>query len=128
MTYYQHQLSKIRDSVLPPEYIFVQIRQSKLFMDQYFSESLRLNDMAEQALISKFHYVRLFKRVYGKSPFAYLKEVRMEMAKRLLRGSMSVTDACFSVGYQSLSTFSGAFKKSTGLTPSQFRQLENRNL
>jgi AraC-like DNA-binding protein len=80
-------------------------------MDSYYAESLSLNELAEQAFVSKFHFVRLFKRVYGKSPFEYLKEVRMNMAKQCLRQKLSVSDTCFSIGYQSLSTFSGEFKK-----------------
>ena len=128
MNYYQQQIHKIKHTALPPPHIFIQIRQSKLFMDRYYADALKLNELAEQAYVSKYHFVRLFKRVYGKSPFLYLKEVRMEMAKQLLRGKMSVSDTCFSIGYQSLSTFSGEFKKSTGLSPSQYRHLENSNL
>lgn len=56
MTYYQQQVSKIRDSVLQLEYIFVQIRQSKRFIDSYYAESLRLDELAEQAFVSKFHF------------------------------------------------------------------------
>jgi AraC-like DNA-binding protein len=71
---------------------------------------------------SKFHLNREFKRHYGFTPNKYLKDKRISEAKRLLKDNSTVTDACFSVGYESLSTFSILFRRWTGSNPSDLKK------
>ena len=64
-----------------------------------------------------------FKGIYGASPAAYVRSMRMDMAAKMLRGTdMRVVDIATSVGYDSPSKFSAAFKAATGLAPSEYRQ------
>lgn len=67
--------------------------------------------------------------VYGKTPYQYLTSVRIEKAKLLLQTNISVTDVCFSVGFDSISSFTGLFKRITLKTPSvyQEQQLKRKN-
>jgi len=54
--------------------------------------------MAQRALMSPAHFSRQFRAAYGETPYAYLMTRRIERAQALLRGGMSVTDACMAVG------------------------------
>ncbi|MGF1681950.1 helix-turn-helix transcriptional regulator [Photobacterium makurazakiensis] len=90
-------------------------------MEKYHSERIELNDLAKAAFMSRFHYVRVFKQVYGVTPRSYLKDMRISKAKQLLKDGRSITDTCFEVGYESLATFSTTFKKSTGYSPREFQ-------
>lgn len=62
---------------------------------------------------------------YGKTPHQYLTRVRIENAKLLLQNGHSVTDVCFSVGFDGFSSFTHLFKRFTKLTPSAY-QLQQR--
>lgn len=93
-------------------------------MRQNLGEPLTIDDLASAAMFSKFHFNRIFQRVTGVSPGRFLSALRMQEAKRLLLStSLSITDITHVVGYSSVGTFSSRFKKSVGLTPSEFRRL-----
>ena len=121
-TFYQQQLEKIKQECFSPEYLYVRIRQSKLFIDNHFNQNIDLAQISESAQFSKYHFLRNFKRVYGLTPRQYLRDVRMQAAKKLLKTKLSVSEVCYSVGYDSLSTFSRAFKKGTGMSPMAYQQ------
>jgi AraC-like DNA-binding protein len=65
----------------PKIYLYKRIVQAKLFIDARFSDNIDLHNIADEACFSKFHFIRLFKTVYGKTPHQYLKQVRIENAK-----------------------------------------------
>lgn len=88
------------------------------------SEPLSLDEMAEIACLSPFHFHRVFRATTGIPPGEFLAALRLDAAKRLLlTTSLSVTDVCFELGYASLGTFTTRFKRRVGLSPLQFRQL-----
>lgn len=88
-----------------------------------YSESLSLADIAQSAVLSRFHFSRVFKAETGISPGQYLAAVRIYQAKRLLvTGSMSVADISVAVGYNSLGSFTNHFTDSVGISPSRFRR------
>ena len=62
------------------------------------------------------------------TPIKYLKEIRIDQAKKLLKAGKSVTDVCQEVGYDSMSTFSRVFKQCTGQSPKSYKKLNNSNL
>jgi len=68
----------------------------------------------------------LFKNAFGKSPHAYLTEVRILNAKKLLEENHSIKEVCFDVGFESIPSFIGLFKKYVGITPSRFVKEKNR--
>ena len=95
-------------------------------MEKYHSERIELNDLAEAAFMSRFHYVRMFKQMYGVTPRNYLRDMRISKAKALLRQGNPITQTCFEVGYESLTTFSSVFKKCTGYSPREFPKLHTK--
>lgn len=114
----------------PKIYLYRRIVQAKLFIDRHFEQKMDLELIADEAHFSKFHFIRLFKSIYGQTPHQYLIYRRLEKAKTLLKQGVSVADACFSVGFESITSFSGLFTRTVGQTPSafvrQYRQVRIR--
>jgi AraC-like DNA-binding protein len=106
----------------PRIYLYRRLVQAKLFIDTHFAEQIDLDSIADEAFFSKFHFIRLFKQIYERTPHQYLISVRIAGAKQLLRSGMSATDTCYAVGFESVSSFTGLFKRQTGVTPSVYRQ------
>ncbi|GAA4397444.1 hypothetical protein GCM10023187_06910 [Nibrella viscosa] len=106
----------------PKIYLYKRIVQAKLFIDSHFGEALDLNNIADEAYFSKFHFIRLFKTIYGKTPHQYLTSVRIEKAKLHLQQGTSVTETCFLVGFDSLSSFTGLFRRYLNVSPSVYQQ------
>jgi AraC-like DNA-binding protein len=109
----------------PKAYLYRRIVQSKLYIDGNFADSIDLAQIADEAVFSKFHFTRLFKKIYGKTPHQYLTFVRIQKAKDLLKSGMAVHNVCYSVGFESISSFSELFKRMVGHTPSDF-QIQQR--
>lgn len=106
----------------PRIYMYRRLVQAKHYIDLHFSETIDLDIIADEACFSKFHFIRLFSDVFGKTPHQYLITVRIANARKLLATGLPVQDTCFTVGFESVSSFTALFKKLTGITPSQFRQ------
>lgn len=104
----------------PKIYLYRRIVQAKLYIDKFYSEKIDLENISNEAYFSKFHFIRLFKSIYGKTPHQYLTTVRLEKAQQLLQLNKSVREVCFLVGFDSVSTFSGLFTKLVGKTPSDY--------
>lgn len=82
----------------------------------------RLMELARLVGLSHPRLNRMFRHHFGTTAFGYLRILRLEEARRLLEKSdINVTDAAFSVGYQSLPSFSRAFRDRFGLCPRQYR-------
>lgn len=105
----------------PKIYLYKRIVQAKLFIDSNYADKIDLDNIADEAYFSKFHFIRLFKKIYGKTPHQYLTVVRIEKSIQLLRTDIPVSDVCYAVGFESLSSFSGLFKLIVGLTPSAYQ-------
>jgi methylphosphotriester-DNA--protein-cysteine methyltransferase len=120
MNFYQQQLLKIKKECYPADGLVEQVVNAKVFIDNNFSDTINADDIAGKAFYSKFHFIRLFKSCYGRTPHQYLKELRVQKAKEMISKGMSVRQACSDVGFCSTSSFSGLFKKITGKQPSFF--------
>lgn len=106
----------------PKVYLYRRIVRAKLFIDERYGDKIDVDNIADEAFFSKFHFIRLFKKAYGKTPHQYLTFVRIEKAKELLQSSLSITDICFSVGFDSVTSFVVLFRRMVGLTPTLYRQ------
>ena len=103
------------------------LRRSIEFMHDNFGRDLALGEIAEAAYLSEFHFARLFKRITGVTPHAYLAGLRVEHARRILATTdRSIADIGAGVGYQSSSHFGKVFRQATGFTPTEYRELARR--
>lgn len=127
-TFYEQEIERISAEHGLPEYQYEQVRKSKKFMEDRYSEKINLEGLAQEACMSRFHFIRIFRLVYGMTPRQYLRDVRILKAKELLKNGISVSQACLEVGYESLSTFSAVFKRGTGYTPRAYRKHHFSNL
>jgi len=90
-------------------------------------EPISLRDMSRVAYLSAFHFNRVFHEITGLPPAKFISAMRLDEAKRLLLNTeLSITDICFEVGYNSLSTFTRRFNQRVGLGPREFRYLAER--
>jgi len=120
MTFYHQQVEKIKEALFANESQIQQVVQAKHFMDSQFGEVIDLKDISDSSFFSKFHFVRIFKKYYGRTPYQYLTEVRMAKAKQLLQSGMTVSGTCSALGFASVTSFTGLFKRTNGTTPSEF--------
>ena len=99
------------------------LRQITDWMAAHVAEDFSLDRLAAQAGLSKFHFQRLFKNALGVSPSRYQINLRMSLARRLLRETkMSIVDVALEVGYADPSHFAKLFRREIGLSPSDYRR------
>jgi AraC family transcriptional regulator len=99
------------------------LRQITDWMAEHVAEDFSLDRLAAQAGLSKFHFQRLFKSATGVAPSRYHINLRMNLARRLLRETKkSVVDIALEVGYANPSHFAQLFRRETGLSPSDYRR------
>jgi AraC-like DNA-binding protein len=100
----------------------VHLRRAKDLVDRSFASPLDVAALARTAHVSPSHFSRRFKAAFGESPHQYVLSRRVERAQELLRNTeLSVTEICPEVGFQSLGSFSAAFHRVTGRTPTAYR-------
>ncbi len=81
-----------------------------------------VDDLARAAGLSRAHFSREFRSAFGESPHGYLLTRRLERAAALLRNTdRSVADVCFSVGLQSVGSFTTSFTRTYGVSPTAYR-------
>ena len=98
------------------------IRRSIELMVAQLDQELSLRDLAAASYLSTFHFARLFKKLTGTTPHAYLAALRTSTAQKLLAETdLSVTEISSRVGYSTPSHFSKGFRQATGFTPRAFR-------
>lgn len=98
------------------------IRRAVEFMQTHLEQDLPLKEIAAASYLSPYHFARLFKKLTGTSPHAYLASLRAAQARTLLAETdLPVNKISSRVGYASPSHFTKAFRQATGLTPRAFR-------
>ncbi|WP_141603911.1 bifunctional transcriptional activator/DNA repair enzyme AdaA [Terrilactibacillus laevilacticus] len=111
------------DLVDHSDYYFVE-QVSSIFEKKYMLP-LTLDQVAHQIGYSKYHLLRLYKKVTGKSLMSDLTFFRIQKSiELLLSSSFTITQIAYDVGYQSTSQFNVVFKRKMGCTPSIYRQRE----
>ena len=96
--------------------------RAKDLADARYFDPLDVDDLACAAGLSRAHFSREFRAAFGESPHAYLLTRRLERAAALLRTTdHSVADICFSVGLQSVGSFTTSFTRTYGRSPTAYR-------
>jgi AraC family transcriptional regulator len=93
------------------------------YLEERLGENVLLSSLAEVAGLSPFHFSRAFKQSFGMPPLRYVTSRRIEHAKMLLAGrEASVTQIAMAVGFGETSSFTTAFRRHTGMTPTAYRR------
>ena len=87
------------------------------YLDEHLCEDLEIEQVAEHFFISKYHLMRLFNKETGTTIHAYLIQRRLVLARELIKEGHSANDACFKAGFRSYSSFTRAYSKHFGSTP-----------
>lgn len=105
---------------------FDKIMTSKDYIDKNLDKKLSLDMLAAQSGLSKNFYCKIFKEIVGKSPFEYINENKINLAKRLLgTTNKSIIEISYLCGFDDITYFYRVFKNYTNMTPSYFRQLHS---
>jgi AraC-like DNA-binding protein len=92
-------------------------------MDAEKNETLNIEWVAREAMLSSSHFFRSFKKSYGISPYQYFFQKKMRRAAHLLcKRNMTATEVALECGFPDLASFSKAFKKVYQKSPKQFLQ------
>jgi AraC family transcriptional regulator len=93
------------------------------YIEEHLAEPISLATLAQLARLSPYHFSRAFKQSFGRPPHRYHTSRRIELAKALLaKPTQSVTEIGFTMGFSEASSFTAAFRRETGLTPSSYRR------
>lgn len=98
------------------------VAQSINYIHQNYTEDLRLEDMCRRALVSRTTFCQVFKEMTGRTFSAYVNELRIRRAMRLLLdASLTVNEVSYRVGFNNVSYFCRRFKEVVGISPSRYR-------
>jgi AraC-like DNA-binding protein/mannose-6-phosphate isomerase-like protein (cupin superfamily) len=96
------------------------VQRAKLFLEEHYADRISIHHLARLARLSPYHFNRSFSQKVGMPPHAYQLQLRIAHAKRFLRLGRSVSGTACSVGFFDQSHFVHSFKRSEGVTPSQY--------
>ena len=124
-----HQKLLVRHSLTIPvikvatrEEILKRLFLSTDYICSFYDQSLSLEELAKISCLSKFHFLRLFRHVFGKTPHQFITDIRIDKAMKLLSNPQTeIKQVAKQVGFQNASTFSRLFYNRLKIYPSQFR-------
>ncbi len=98
---------------------------AKDYIESCFSEAVNLDILSKAACMNKYYLLRTFKKYFGKTPYQYLKSVRLNEAKKLLENtSKSISEISSNVGFEFISSLSQVFNQKYKLSPKAYRNLK----
>jgi AraC-like DNA-binding protein len=102
------------------------VRRARDYLHAAFAEDITLDALAGVARMSRFHLSRLFTRAHGLPPHAYLLQLRLAEAKRLLAAGEAPAEIAAAVGFVDQSHLTRRFKGAFGVTPGQYARAAAR--
>ena len=100
----------------------VKIEKILSYINENFTEELRIDQLAERAELSKYHFMRLFKESTGTSVHAYIRQRRLMNASRLIRSGVPAVQAAQRSGFEDYSVFYKAFRNNFGTSPGELKK------
>lgn len=98
------------------------LRRAIDLIENHYTQPLSLEDLASAAAMSKYHFLRSFRRVYGTTPYRYLQARRLaQFASRLDQANDQITTIALDCGFTDISTFNARFKAAFGQSPTAWR-------
>jgi len=102
---------------------FERLCRARRMLAEFGEDALPLREIAREAGISPFHFIRQFEALFGITPHQLRIRARLEQAKLLLaEGHLTVTEVCMEVGMSSVGSFSDLFMRRVGAAPSEYQR------
>lgn len=99
------------------------IKYTLVYMRRHVDDQLDIDQLADIACMSKDHFIRVFKREVGETPYSYFVKRKQEAIERVLvTTTSSIKSVASAMGFEDYTYFIKSFKKSTGMTPQQYRE------
>ncbi len=106
------------------EEILKRLQTTMDYLHAYYAQNPGLDELSRVSMLSKFHFLRLFKLAYGQTPHQLITSLKIKRAKELLwKKENSVHSIADALGFEDSSSFSRTFNTQVGHYPSQYRQL-----
>lgn len=105
----------------------VYVKNAAEYINMNMGEKIKVSDIANHIGINRSYLTTCFKKIFGKSPFEYILEVKMNTAKKyLLQSNLKINEIASMTGYDDQITFSKAFKSYYGISPREYRKLNSK--
>lgn len=104
--------------------IFKRLAHARDYAYSCYSENLSVDRLAEIAEMSPHHFHRMFRIAFGVTPNLFVRERRLDVAFRMLKRGVPVTQVSLNVGYEGLGSFCTLFKSRFGITPRKVRDVK----
>lgn len=101
--------------------LFHFVYDAKLFIDAHYLERINIEDIATEARLSEYHFIRLFKQAFNTTPYQYMIKKRLLHAQELLLSGTTIDQIIHATGFSDAASFSKAFKSQFGSSPRQFK-------
>lgn len=102
------------------------VAAARTYLHENFAADIRVGDLAALAGMGEFHFIRAFRRAVGLPPHAYLNQIRIDEAQRLLRSRLPPAEVAVAVGYYDQSHLNRNFRRMLGITPGQYLRAVTR--
>ena len=102
-----------------------EVKRLRRYIDEHYAEDVKLADLAALANWNAYYLLRVFRGEIGLPPHAYLENVRIREAQRLLKDGTPVVEVAYQTGFSSQSHFTTTFKRLIGVTPGQYAKQVN---
>ncbi|PWN07330.1 helix-turn-helix domain-containing protein [Rhodohalobacter mucosus] len=122
MSFFLEKIGRVKENCYSNKGQIRTVILTRAYIKNNYHKDVDLDLLSRLHLTSKYHLLRLFRQYYGITIRQYLIDTRIENAKLYLGRGMSVTETCFAVGYNSLSSFITLFKTKTGVTPAEYQK------
>ncbi|MCT7656368.1 AraC family transcriptional regulator [Oceanimonas sp. NS1] len=93
------------------------------YIHAHVFDALSLEQISQQAALSKYHFLRLFRQQFGMTPYQYVLNCRLNRAREALAAGVQLDDVVHSFGFADLSHLNRRFKPVFGMTPRQYQQI-----
>ncbi len=113
-------ISRLQSDTLPQNSLAV--TEAQIYIEEHYADECRLSDIAAHVSFSPVYFHKLFKTATKKTPYRYVNEVRLRHAKQfILTEELPLSEIGERCGFSSQQYFNYAFKKETGMTPTQYK-------
>lgn len=119
-----HQINKISSAKSSTrKELYKRLSTARNYIFENYTTNLQLDDLSKVAFLSKYHLLRTYKQVFDITPYQEVLKLRLEKAKDMMQENYGLEDIAFKLGFSDRRSFTKAFKKAEGMSPSLFRKI-----